>query len=83
MTNKTPSGARKHHKSKSTNPRTRKTGQLFFFLLSSFFRRSRTATVKILQDLFAAEVGVGMTMAAFGRNKSMTEKVASWTPGVL
>jgi len=32
---------------------------------------SRTATVKILQDLFAPKVGVGMTMAAFG---SMTEK---------
>jgi len=31
MTNKTPSGARKHRK--ITKPRTRKTGQMFFFLL--------------------------------------------------
>jgi len=62
---KDPNGVRKHRE--STQPNSSKTGQLFFFLLSSFFfRRSPTTTVKILQDLFAAEVGVGMTMAAFG-----------------
>ena len=32
MTNKTPSGARKHHE--STKPGTRKRGKMFFFLLS-------------------------------------------------
>ena len=35
MANKTPSGARKHRK--GTKPTTRKTGQMFFFLLSFFF----------------------------------------------
>ena len=39
---------------------------------------SRTATVKILQHLFAAEVGVTVTMAACGKNVSIVKKGAPW-----
>ena len=39
---------------------------------------SRTATVKILQHLFAAEVGVTVTMAACGKNASVVKKGALW-----
>ena len=39
---------------------------------------SRTATVKILQNLFAAEVGVTIGMAVCVANVSMVEKDALW-----
>ena len=39
---------------------------------------SRTATVKILQHLFATEVGVTITMAACGENVSVVKKGALW-----
>ena len=57
---------------------------MYYIYLTKFYitqvATSQITTVKILQDLFAAEVGVGMTMVGFGRNK---RKVASGTPGVL
>ena len=57
---------------------------MYYIYLTKFYitqvATSQITTVKILQDLFAAEVGVGMTMVVFGRNK---RKVASGTPGVL
>ena len=44
MTKKTPSGARKYRK--GTKPGTRKTGQMFFFLLSSSFFRQASSILR-------------------------------------
>ena len=75
MTNKTPSGARKHHKSKSTNPENSQNGPIVF--LSSFFLLLQTQSNHNRQNFtrfIRSGSGRGDAMAAFGRNKSMTEK---------
>ena len=51
MTNKTPNGARKHRK--STQPNSSKTGQMFFFLLLSFFRRASSMLRQPLALVYA------------------------------
>jgi len=44
----------------------------------SVMHSCRTATVRIVKHLFVAEVGVVMTIAALGREASMTDISVFW-----